>query len=152
MNWLAIIPWAALVAIAVRAVTFIIWLVRLDGRSSRTSEDFKEYKEVRADARKDYRKEIDDRFDLVGSRIGLVEDDVGELQITVITKEDLTELKSDQVDRGRGQQDVPRDRQAGSQALQRYRQDQGSLLSRRQHEDEQEGPGLGHQGPRQANG
>lgn len=60
-----------------------------------TDKDLEDYRKAKERRQDKTEKSVDDRFGLVGSRIGLVEGDVRELQITFITKEDFKEMKQE---------------------------------------------------------
>lgn len=83
MNW-ADVPWGAIVTAIIAIVGFIAWLVRLEGKAAKTADNLKDHKE-------DTREKVG----LVTTKIGLVEGDVRELQITRITRDDMKDLKQE---------------------------------------------------------
>ena len=77
MDW-SLIPWSAIVAVIGMVVGFIVWLVRLEGKTASNRRE----------------TEItNERVGMVNARVGATETLLAEVRATAITKTDLREVE-----------------------------------------------------------
>ena len=79
MEVLSQIPWGAIVTVIGMVIGFIVWLVRLEGKTASNKREI----EI-----------VDEKVGLTNARVGVTETSITEIRATAITRNDLKEVET----------------------------------------------------------